>query len=190
MNTIDELASSLQADDPIQTRINIFRYVRDIPYQTGVSATAEEVIERHAGDCGSKSKLLCALLNKAGYKTRMVTARYTLRDAPPEVQYIPGRIDYHHAPEVNIDGTWVLADVTYDPPLRSIGFASFDWDGMTSTPLAERPLALKREGENNPAFDEEFARFQRELAIACDQYPRELEGYSQKFNDMLKSARQ
>lgn len=169
-------------------RAAYFTFVRDIPYAVGISGPAE-VIARNAGDCAGKNRLLAELLATLGVRSRGVTMRYRLPAFPEEVCAIPSRCDYHHTMEYFIEENWVLADPTYDPPLAKLGFTVTDWDGLAPTKPCVEPLALKREGQADPAFDEAKQAFDREIRAACARRPSEFAAYARKFNRILEEAR-
>lgn len=101
----------------IKKRIDIFEYVRDIPYSLTVWHP-EDIESKRKGNCHAKSLYLRKLLEKEEYKIRNVSFPYKLRDFPDEVKYIPHQIDYHHALQIFLDHHWVTIDPTYDKVLR------------------------------------------------------------------------
>jgi len=55
----------------------------------------------------------------------------------PDVQkHLRFRTDIHTATEARVDGDWILADATHDPPLAQLGLTAGHWDGHVWTERA------------------------------------------------------
>ena len=185
----DAIAYIRKYSEADEQRRAAFYFVRNIPYSTIDSHSVEDAIENNRADCYAKANLLEILFQSIGYKTRLLIARYRLKDFPPEVRFIPGQIDYHYAVQVHLMQNWITVDATYDPALASIGFVINDWDGLTGTPLSEIAISQKIVTEQNPNFDRESKAFGSALKEAYKKYENEITNYRIAFNRELDQAR-
>lgn len=189
MNYIDQIIKKYKSLPAREKRVALFNYVRDLPYKITGKQDPKLLYFQRKGDCAAKSKLLSLLFRRLGYQTRLLLVRYKLRRYPSEVKYIPDQIDYHHALQVKINQKWVTVDATYDKGLVGKGFKVNSWDGVTNTPLAEKPIAIKRGKERNASFDRQFKLFIEKLKETCKLYPKELENYTREYNKIIIQSR-
>lgn len=190
MDYLDRVIADFEhLKDPVQQRIAIFEFVRNIPYFTGGNHDPGDAVKLKRGNCASKSYLLGALLEKLGYKVRYLIGRYKLRSFPEEVRYLPDQADYHHVVEVLLGSYWVTVDATYDPPLAKLGFQINNWDGVSSTSIAENLDEVKYESELRADFDKNMREWIERYNHAYMNHREEIDKYSEKFNEILEEAR-
>lgn len=141
--------------DPEERKIQIFEHIRDIPYViTGITDPENgpvELLRRNEGTCSPKHFLLGAMYQKLDISVKY--ASYPFRWGDLGVDY-PGKLRKlvnnlpvmpHIALKAYINGTWVLLDATWDPPLKKVGFpVNENWDGISdmlnAVPLLEEVI--------------------------------------------------
>ena len=113
--------------------------VRDIPYGDIGSRDPLEVYHNNQGTCSGKHELLKLLYHELGIKTRDMIAMHRFKDMP--VQY-PSHIqdllqsadiiDPHNFFQIERNGKWISVDITWDKPLKKLGFiVNEEWDGYS-----------------------------------------------------------
>ncbi|RJO63666.1 MAG: hypothetical protein C4540_06820 [Candidatus Omnitrophota bacterium] len=137
---------------PLDARIKVFEEIRDIPYYLVPSIEdpyewAASILAENKGSCSPKHYLLGLLFEKMGLPVKYVTYPYHWNKQPlpypPELKGLAEGtpIAYHVACKANIEGRWVLIDVTWDSHLQKAGFPVNEaWDGLHDTQNAYMPL--------------------------------------------------
>lgn len=190
MEKLDRLFEGLKdIHDPAKKRAEAFYFVRNIPYGTIGSHSINDALQYGIANCHAKSELLKLIFTKLGYDTRTIVLQYVLKDYPLEVRFIPGQIDYHYVAQVYLHEEWVSVDVTYDPPLKALGFLVNEWDGNTSTSIAEKSLVQKVEGQPDARFDKDRQESDVLLRNAYRKHADDISKYQTKFNDWLAQSR-
>ena len=117
----------------------LFERVRDIRYGDIGSRDPEAVYRRGVGTCSGKHELLKALYHELGIETQDWIAMHRFNNLPVEfptaIREILDRteiIDPHNFFKIPVNGRWTTIDVTWDLPLRRLGFpVTVDWDGWS-----------------------------------------------------------
>ncbi|OFY50869.1 MAG: hypothetical protein A2W85_10265 [Bacteroidetes bacterium GWF2_41_31] len=112
--------------------IDHFNKIRDIPYAIPLSSSDEDCC------CNGKVRKLKELLEQEGYRVRYRVCTFCWSDLsiPEEILNLQkDDIATHVYLEVDIDGTWIKVDPTWDAGLGNI-LPVADWDGKTDTLLA------------------------------------------------------
>jgi len=142
LKKFEELTKS---STPVEARIKIFEYIRDIPYylvpQIGdPSEWAASIIEAHKGSCSPKHYLMGILFAKCGIKVKYATYSFKWDNQavkyPDELKKLARDcpVGYHVACKADIDKRWVLVDATWDRALIKAGFpVNMNWDGISDT---------------------------------------------------------
>lgn len=139
-----------QAKNAVQTRVNIYQKIRDIPYavipELNDAERYVEILEYGRGSCMPKHLLLCNMYERLGLL--VLFAVYPFRWNKVEINY-PPRLkklaeelptSHHLACRVDIDGELVLVDATLDPALEKLGLpVNKEWDGVSNTLLPISP---------------------------------------------------
>ncbi|MFA6610603.1 MAG: hypothetical protein WCT15_07135 [Candidatus Omnitrophota bacterium] len=138
--------------DPVESRISVFRHIRDIPYAivaelrdpyTGPSG----MLKLCKGSCVPKHFLLGKMFGHLGIPFKYVSYLFNWDD--PAIKY-PGEIrslvrsmplSAHLACKAEIEGKLVLVDTTWDLKLAKLGYpVNKDWDGFSDTQNAVTPI--------------------------------------------------
>jgi len=149
--------------------IEVFHRIRDIPYgvlpELNSMSEYRRILDTNMGSCTPKHLLMCDMYSRMGLN--VLFAVYPYRWAEFEELYPPdlwklaqqmGPVN-HLACRVEINGRYVLADATVDPPLSAIGLPfTASWDGESDTalpvlPLGEEELYHPSEAELMPPPD-------------------------------------
>jgi hypothetical protein len=136
--------------DPSHCRIVLFERVRDIAYAYPTSRDPVEVLQASRGSCSGKHYLLGALYRELNLPVRHMLCTHRFNESPiafPEDMQAMLRkneiVDLHDYLQVEIDGTWVDVDATWQVELRAFGFpVNEDWDGKTPMALSVVPDEL------------------------------------------------
>jgi len=186
-----EIINSWAGGKPVSQQIIILaEKVRDIPYGVIGSRAAEDVFQKNMGTCSGKHNLLKELYQELGIKTQDSVAMHRFKNMsvefPSDIKEILNRsdiVDPHNFFKMEVDGNWIIVDVTWDKPLKKLGFTvTENWDGKTDMPIAvvadeiietNDPLAIK---------EEKIGKLPAEV-----QADREL--FLKKLSDWLKTQR-
>ncbi|MCK9186592.1 hypothetical protein M0P48_04095 [Candidatus Gracilibacteria bacterium] len=124
--------------------IEIFNSIRDIPFKIPLS------IEDQSVDCDKKHKKLYDALKKEkiDVRFRVCTFLWSEQSIPKKILEIP-HVDKceHLYLEAFINKKWVTLDITWDILLNKI-FAIKEWDGISDTDIAVKPLEILSQEEN------------------------------------------
>ena len=124
--------------------------VRDIPYGVVGSRDPYDVYENNMGTCSGKHELLKDLYHYLGIKTQDYIAMHRFKDFsvtyPPNLMTILNRsdiVDPHNFFKIFQDNKWITIDITWDKPLKKLGFIFNDnWDGKTDMLIAVKPIEI------------------------------------------------
>jgi len=139
-----------------QQIVTLFEKVRDIPYGDIGSRSSEDVYANNKGTCSGKHELLKELYQELGIETKDYVAMHKFKDMPvnfPEnIKMILDRsdiVDPHNFFKINVNGSWIVVDVTWDKPLKKFGFpVNENWDGKSDMQICVVPLEIIE--TNNP----------------------------------------
>ena len=112
--------------------VDMFNKVRDIPYRIPLTSTEEDCC------CSGKAKQLKQMLEQAGYQTQYRVCEFRWSDIPlpDEVSRISHEdLMTHVYLEVEINGSWIIVDPTWDSGIKSI-LPVNEWDGKSNTQVA------------------------------------------------------
>jgi hypothetical protein len=133
--------------DPLNARVALFEHVRDIPYGYPASRDPVEVLRQHRGSCSGKHYLLGEMFRRLGLPVRHMICTHRFNESPlvfpPPMQQMLERneiVDLHDYLQVDLAGTWVDIDATWERGLREFGFpVNEEWDGCSSMLLSVVP---------------------------------------------------
>lgn len=189
MKKIADLVKELTTDDQIESRINVFNYVRDIPYQVSHNDNPLEAIEERKANCGQKARLLDMILTEMGEQSKKISARYKVRDLPipHEITDIwPSEYNYHLANLIKIEDKWILLDTTGDMGLKESGFIVNEWDGKSNTKWFVKPEEFSYRGSSNEKeFGEKLDGWLEEIK----KHRRKVEEFVKRKNKYIKGIR-
>lgn len=124
--------------------------VRDIPYGVIGSREPQTVYENHKGTCSGKHGLLKELYHELGIQTQDYIAMHRFKDLsvsyPQSLKIILERsniLDPHNFFKIQINRRWILVDITWDKPLKRLGFTvNENWDGKTDMQITVKPFEI------------------------------------------------
>ena len=130
--------------------IKLFEFVRDIPYGNIGSRDPDEVYKQNKGTCSGKHELLKKFYKELGIQVKDFIAMHKFNDFkvdfPEEIKEVLNRteiIDPHNFFKILVDDSWITVDVTWDKPLKSLGFpVTEDWDGKSDMELCIIPIEI------------------------------------------------
>ncbi|MBN1643999.1 MAG: hypothetical protein JW856_04195 [Dehalococcoidales bacterium] len=185
----DKFREWTRGRDAVQSRINIFEKIRDIPY-----AVIPELVDyrRYAdifkfgkGSCSPKHFLLGEMFQRLGLRVLFVVYPYRWDESAEILKRHSSRlremarampVSHHIACMVEIDGRSVLVDATLDPPLHKAGLpVNVRWDGKSDTilpmiPCGEEEIYHPLEARlMRPAVNEQSLLFYEELNTCLEQ---------------------
>ncbi|MFC3077766.1 transglutaminase domain-containing protein [Phenylobacterium terrae] len=128
---------------PRHALIEIFRFVRDIPYGAPdfdrlASFRASDLISRGRGYCVPKACALAALARAAGMPARLGFADVSNHLASPRTVELMGSrtFAWHGYTEVLLDGRWIKLSPTFDAELCTrMGVPVLEFDGVADAHL-------------------------------------------------------
>lgn len=112
--------------------IDEFNKIRDIPYRIPLS------LDEPNDCCTGKAERLCKILKDNGYEVRFRICTFKWKDLniPAELQNIPHDDNSSHIYcEINLQGTWIIMDATWDQQLRGL-YPINEWNGKSDTTIA------------------------------------------------------
>ncbi|MBD3155580.1 MAG: hypothetical protein GF368_02895 [Candidatus Aenigmarchaeota archaeon] len=144
---IQEWVDHLDSDEWV---IKLFEKVRDIPYGDINSRDPKDVYEKRKGTCSGKHELLKELYDELGIETKDFIALHKFNDLnvvfPKEIKRILDEyeiFDYHNFFKILVNGDWITVDVTWDRPLKKLGFfVNENWDGKSNMELCVVPIEI------------------------------------------------
>jgi hypothetical protein len=130
--------------DPLHARVRVFERVRDIPYTYPSSRDPVEVLQRGHGSCSGKHYVLGEMFRLLGLAVRHMLCRHRFNESPivfPAPMQAMLRkneiVDFHDYLQVQVDGTWVDVDATWELALHEFGFpVNEGWDGRQAMQLS------------------------------------------------------
>ena len=144
---INELVGDIPLNEQI---IKLFEKVRDIPYGNIESRDPKEVFEKNKGTCSGKHELLKELYQELGIEVKDFIAMHKFNDSkvdfPDNIKEILNRtgiIDPHNFFKIKINDNWITIDITWDKPLKKLGFTvTENWDGKSDMDLCVVPIEI------------------------------------------------
>ena len=117
--------------------ILLFNKVRDIPYGNIDSRNPKDVYLQQKGTCSGKHELLKGLYKSLGIPVKNYIILHSFNSLP--VKYPKNIkdflsknmiIDPHNFLKIKIEEQWIIVDVTWDLPLKNLGFSvNENWNG-------------------------------------------------------------
>jgi transglutaminase-like putative cysteine protease len=139
------LARSLATEDPADTAVALFNWVRDnIKYDPLCAADSPDaypacrVLERGSGYCVQKAVLLASLARAAGIPTRLGFADVRNHQVSERFRKLIGTdlFAWHGYVEFHLGGRWVKATPAFDPESgRKAGMLPVELDGKNDAML-------------------------------------------------------
>lgn len=170
-------------------RVEAYRWVRDLPYDTVSAHDAAGLRALGRGNCVAKAHLLAEALQHLGATCRMVSWEYELPVLVPVQRALAFRSDAHTAVQVLVEDRWLLVDATHDPALADLGLTVGRWDGESATepayPAVGPVAVLDRHGKS-PELDETTRRISREVEATP---PHLIAQYQRDLNALFERAR-
>jgi hypothetical protein len=123
--------------------IQVFEYVRDIPYGSIDSRDPNDVYTHYMGTCSGKHALLTELFRFLGFEVRIFLAKHNIKDLSlnlPEdySKFLETRdiVGYHNFIKIKRGDKWITVDATFDSEIEVLGFpVTHDWGGYTDMPI-------------------------------------------------------
>ena len=146
-----KIINELVGDIPLNEKIiKLFERVRDISYGSIGSRDPKDVYEKSKGTCSGKHELLKELYQELGIEVKDFIAMHKFNDLnvdfPDNIKEILNRteiIDPHNFFKIKIDDNWITIDITWDKPLKRVGFPiTEDWDGKSDMELCVVPIKI------------------------------------------------
>jgi hypothetical protein len=167
---IKEWTDNLPQDKKI---IKLFEKVRDIPYGDIGSRNSYDVYNNNKGTCSGKHELLKELYQELGLKTKDFIAMHKFNDLPVKfpikIKKILNKaeiIDPHNFFKIYIDNKWVTIDVTWDSPLKKLGFPiNENWDGKSDMKVSVIPIKIYEVTDSIEAKKQEIAKLPESLQL-------------------------
>lgn len=125
---------------------NLCELVREIPYKRIGGLNPQDMLEKGKGSCTPKHLFLASYLRKLNIPVKLLIIPFYYKNM--SVKYPKEHIDvvekmpisYHVALKAFINGEWRVIDVTWDSPLKKLGFVVNDqWDGNADMKLTVVP---------------------------------------------------
>ncbi|RMG97450.1 MAG: hypothetical protein D6706_08515 [Chloroflexi bacterium] len=115
---IQQLARQFQQDDPWDTALAIWRFIRPIPYRFGLwHMLASDVLQQGYGMCTTKAILQTALMRacglEAGFAILKVPSHYVRSLLPPGYRPRVGGHIKHIFSAVRLDNRWYPCDASF-----------------------------------------------------------------------------
>ena len=158
--------------------IELFEEVQAIPYKCRAeNATVGINTNLSYANCSQKRNLLRQTLGLVGSEFRDLNAIFDWSDLPIprdilRILKYSGTLQKHHLLEVNIDGSYLKVDPTWNLELENIGFpVTKNWDGKNDTEQITRGKILFY----NPDIEE----------ISLPYFPEERIKFAEEFNRLL-----
>ncbi len=165
----------------IESRINFFEFVKNIPYKIPLYQDAA------AYNCSSKAAILGTLLQGLGLQTRQIICTFDWDETaiPAHILALPREEgETHLYLEVLIPetGKYVICDPTWDRELAKAGFTIAKWDGLTDTAFAVKRHHIFKPEEtqglmqkySDPAFVQAHLDNHRDFYRAINKWMHEL----------------
>ena len=174
--------------DPIQSRVALFERVRDIPYAYPTSRDPVEVLSLRRGSCSGKHYLLGEMYRHSGLATRHMICSHRFNESlivfPDAMQEMLRKneiVDLHDYLQIEVEGTWIDVDATWEAGLRAFGFpVNEDWDGTS-------PMALSVVPEEFTLVERDPERHKEEMLSKLTPRQRSLRGqFLQALNDWVQ----
>ncbi|WP_120498520.1 transglutaminase domain-containing protein [Kiloniella sp. EL199] len=141
--------SDILSRHDLQTVLDVYHFVRQMPYG-GVGVRDPRVVyEKRSGTCSGKHILLRDLLNSLGYKANVLQVFLYFNKGIPVHPTMPKELqeivltekvpDFHNIVQLDLtDSTQpLLLDATWSDEMKSYGFpVNDDWSGEENTLLA------------------------------------------------------
>ncbi|MCK4555384.1 MAG: hypothetical protein KAT83_02150 [Candidatus Aenigmarchaeota archaeon] len=146
-----KILNKLVGNIPLNDKITkLFEIVRDIPYGDIGSRDPWDVYEKNRGTCSGKHELLKELYKELGIQVKDFIAMHKFNDLkidfPSDIKEVLNRtkiIDPHNFFKILIDDKWICVDITWDKPLKKLGFVvNENWDGKTDMELCVIPIEI------------------------------------------------
>jgi len=191
-HSLDEFTKEIKnfakkSNDIDRICIELFEFVRDIPYGTIGSRDLRDVFKKNKGTCSGKHELLKYLFKLIDIKVSDIIVMHAFNDLPvafPQkimTLFESGDIlDPHNVIRIHSKGQWHIVDATWDSPLEQVGFpVNRDWDGKsgmklcvvereiieTNNPIETKKLMIKQLPQE---MQERRKKFLKDLTIWLD----------------------
>ncbi|UEJ84337.1 transglutaminase domain-containing protein [Brachybacterium halotolerans subsp. kimchii] len=169
--------------------VEVYRWVRDLPYDTVSARDAAGLRALGRGNCVAKAHLLSEELQRLGAMCRIVSCEYELPALVPTQHDLAFSSDVHTAVQVRVVDRWLLVDATHDPALADLGLTVGRWDGESATepayPAVGPVVVLDRRGRS-AELDDVLSRIAGEVEATS---PRLVTQYQRELNALFKQAR-
>ncbi len=154
--------------------IELFEGVQAIPYKCRAENTDRETNTNFSyANCNQKRNLLRRTLDLRGFESRDLDAIFDWDDLPIprgilRILKNSGTVQKHHLLEVNVEGSYLKVDPTWNLELENICFpVTKNWDGKNDTEQITRGKILfynpDIEKISLPYFPEERIKFAEEF---------------------------
>ncbi|MCF6182286.1 hypothetical protein [Lutibacter sp.] len=115
----------------------LFNKVRDIPYGSICSRNPKDVYLQQKGTCSGKHELLKGLYKSLGIPVKDYIILHSFNNLPVKYpknikEFLAKNkiVDPHNFLKIKIEDNWIVVDVTWDLPLKNLGFpVNENWNG-------------------------------------------------------------
>ncbi|NEP45083.1 MAG: transglutaminase family protein [Okeania sp. SIO2G4] len=152
--SIRYVANLLKGKDDWESAINIWDYVRTMPYRFGFwFVKASQTFEFGFGMCTTKANLQVALLRALGIEAKYgeanVAAKYLIPFLPPAYRFKVTKNIRHYFCLVNLDGKWFRSDASFTKEsLQLFAYAHPEYSFLVNKKFTRgEHFAVEREGE-------------------------------------------
>lgn len=171
--------------------ITLFEKVRDIPYGTIGSRNPLEVFNKNMGTCSGKHALLKGLYLELGIEVKDFIVMHTFNNLaieyPRNLKELLAQstvLDPHNFLKIKRNNEWITVDVTWDQPLKKLGFPiNENWDGSSN-------LSILVAAKNEIFQTDDIVNFKRTLLEdLTTSAQKEREIFLKLFSDWLSTQR-
>ncbi|NQT32061.1 MAG: hypothetical protein HQ594_00125 [Candidatus Omnitrophica bacterium] len=190
MNIIDtKFMEWTEALTQEEAKISVFEHIRDIPFAVvpelfSLKKGPEGLLKLNKGFCVPKHYLMGIMFEKLSIPVKYCTYSFLWKELAFEypaplrglAEALP--VTYHLACKITVNNKVILADATWDSPLKRYGFpVNEKWDGKSDTCNAALPLEEfihESADERDRVFDERLISYSLPEKLALQRFSLEL----------------
>ena len=133
---INKVLKDCFSEDLFKYSNNLFKFVREIPYEINWARTPEALLEKWKGYCVTKHRLLKKLFGEIGVASDLcfVPFRFNQIYLPESLRgrWYADKLGYHVFLKVYIDGEGIDVDASFPEVLSRYYKVNAGWDGKSS----------------------------------------------------------
>lgn len=168
--------------------IEIFKTVRDLPYEIGPAHEGEVLLQYGRGGCGAKNRYLAQYFYENGFQVKVCWTEYRWQDLgilPEKIKNHPNakRVGHHVYVKVKINNRWILIDASWDRGLCPVLPVNFGWDGKS-----DQMPAVQVKHEQCLAYPEPYITWRKKNKKPI-KITNKGRGFARLMNDWFESIR-